>query len=155
MWDVLSGVAEMAGDVLSGAAKMAWDVFVRGDKNSMGCFVRGGKNGMGCCVRGGKKCHGMFCPGMFCPSFVFHCLLQGSSWAFWFQRRPWGLCLIPFTNFDDRLSWRSNIIPFFLIKPFKEEKDMQKLSTYMLLLLWSGCWHDYNSRAAMWLGNAP
>ena len=26
MWDVLSGVAEIAWDVLSGAAKMAWDV---------------------------------------------------------------------------------------------------------------------------------
>ena len=26
VWDVLSGVAEVAWDVLSGAAKMAWDV---------------------------------------------------------------------------------------------------------------------------------
>ena len=63
MWDVLSGVAEVAWDVLSGAAKIGMGCFVRGDKNCMGCFVRGGKlmrdvlsgvakNGMGCFVPG-------------------------------------------------------------------------------------------------------
>ena len=38
-------------------------------------------------------------------------------------------------NFDGKLSWRSNSIPFFLIKPFKEEKKMKILSTYWLRLL--------------------
>ena len=41
MWDVLSGVAEVAWDVLSGAAQNGMGCFVRGDKNCMGCFVPG------------------------------------------------------------------------------------------------------------------
>ena len=56
MWDVLSGVAEMAWDVLSGVTK------------KHGMFCRGWQIYVGCFIRGGKKWHGMFCPGMFCPA---------------------------------------------------------------------------------------
>ena len=62
MWDVLSGVAEVAWDVLSGAAKMAWDVlsgvtklhvmFCPGWQIDAGCFSGVLKNGMGCFVPG-------------------------------------------------------------------------------------------------------
>ena len=76
---------------------------------------------------------------------VFHPLSQGSSREFWFQTRPQGLCSIPFTYFDGRLSWWSNSIPFFVIKPFKEEKEMKILSTYLPLSVWNGCWHDTTS----------
>ena len=44
-----------------------------------------------------------------------------------------GLCSIPFTYFDGRLSWRSNSIPFFVIKPVKEEKEIKIRSTYLPL----------------------
>ena len=64
VWDVLSGVEEMAWDVLSGAAKMVWYLIVSIPDlctltyfyfTYMGCFVRGDKNGMGYFVRGGKS----------------------------------------------------------------------------------------------------
>ena len=42
-----------------------------------------------------------------------------------------GLCSIPFRYFDGRVLWRSNSIPFFVIKPFKEEKEMKIRSTYI------------------------
>ena len=51
VWDVLSGVAEMAWDVLSGAAKMAWDVLSGVTKTAWD-------------VLSGLANHcGMFCPG--------------------------------------------------------------------------------------------
>ena len=62
MWDVLSGLAEMAWDVLSGAAKVAWDV-LSGVTKLHGMFCPGWQIDAGCFVRGGKKWHGMFCPG--------------------------------------------------------------------------------------------
>ena len=51
MWDVLSGVAEIAWDVLSGAAKMAWDV-LSGVTKVAWDVLSGVAN----------QC-GMFCPG--------------------------------------------------------------------------------------------
>ena len=51
MWDVLSGVAEIAWDVLSGAAKMAWDV-LSGVTKTAWDVLSGVAN----------RC-GMFCPG--------------------------------------------------------------------------------------------
>ena len=45
-----------------------------------------------------------------------------------------GFCSIPFMNCNCRLSSRSNSIPFFLIEPFKEEKEMKILSTYIFAL---------------------
>ena len=68
MWDVLSGVAEVAWDVLSGAAKMAWDV-LSGVTKLHGTICPGWQIDAECFVQGGKKWHGMFCPGMFCPTF--------------------------------------------------------------------------------------
>ena len=65
--------------------------------------------------------------------FIAFC--KGSTRVFWFQRHTRGLCSIPFQNFDDRLSWRSNSIPLFLIKPFNKEKEMKILSTYLPLSL--------------------
>ena len=62
MWDVLSGVAEVAWDVLSGAAKMAWDVLSGVTKKLHGMFCPGWQIDAGCLVWGGKKWHGMFCP---------------------------------------------------------------------------------------------
>ena len=51
MWDVLSGVAEVAWDVLSGAAKMAWDVLSGVTKTAWDV------------LSGVANCCGMFCPG--------------------------------------------------------------------------------------------
>ena len=51
MWDVLSGVAEIAWDVLSAAAKMAWDV-LSGVTKTAWDVLSGVAN----------RC-GMFCPG--------------------------------------------------------------------------------------------
>ena len=51
MWDVLSGVAEVAWDVMSGAAKMAWDV-LSGVTKTAWDVLSGVAN----------QC-GMFCPG--------------------------------------------------------------------------------------------
>ena len=73
---------------------------------------------------------------------AFNRLSLGSSRAFWFQRRPRGRCSIPFTNFDGKISWRSNSIPIFVIIPSKEEKAMKIPITYLSLFLWSGC-SDY------------
>ena len=50
MWDVLSGVAEVAWDVLSGAAKMAWDVLSGVTKTAWDVLSGVAKNGMGCFV---------------------------------------------------------------------------------------------------------
>ena len=51
MWDVLSGVAEVAWDVLSGAAKMAWDVLSGVTKTAWDV------------LSGVANLCGMFCPG--------------------------------------------------------------------------------------------
>ena len=51
MWDVLSGVAEVAWDVLSGAAKMAWDVLSGVTKTAWDV------------LSGVANWCGMFCPG--------------------------------------------------------------------------------------------
>ena len=51
MWDVLSGVAEVAWDVLIGAAKMAWDVLSGVTKTAWDV------------LSGVANCCGMFCPG--------------------------------------------------------------------------------------------
>ena len=72
MWDVLSGVAEVAWDVLSGAAKMAWDVLSGVTKTAWDVLCRW-QIDAGCFVRGGKKWQGMFCHGMFCPTFLSLC----------------------------------------------------------------------------------
>ena len=77
MWDVLSGVAEVAWDVLSGAAKMAWDV-LSGVTKTAWDVCPGWQIDAGCFVRGGKKWHGMFCPGMFCPTFAYINSLTGT-----------------------------------------------------------------------------
>ena len=76
---------------------------------------------------------------------AFNRLSLGSSRAFWFHRRPRGLCSIPFTNFDGKISWRSNSIPIFVIIPFKEEKAMKIPITYLSLCLRSGCLHASTS----------
>ena len=68
MWDVLSGVAEVAWDVLSGVAKMTWDV-LSGVTKTARDVLSGWQIDAGCFVRDAKKWHGMFCPGMFCPTF--------------------------------------------------------------------------------------
>ena len=76
---------------------------------------------------------------------AFNRLSLGSSRAFWFQRRPRGLCSIPFTNFDGKISWRSNSIPIFVIIPFKEEKAIKIPITYLSLFLRSECLHASTS----------
>ena len=65
MWDVLSGVAEVAWDVLSRAAKMAWDVLSGATKTAWDVFVRGGKLMRGVLSGMAKKGMGCFVPGCF------------------------------------------------------------------------------------------
>ena len=51
-WDVLSGVAKMAWDVLSGVTKTAWDVLSGVTKTARDVLSGVAKNGMGCFVPG-------------------------------------------------------------------------------------------------------
>ena len=54
--------------------------------------------------------------------FVAFCKVHLGRFGFKTAR---GLYSIPFTNFDGRLSWRSNSIPFFLINPSKKGNKMK------------------------------